>query len=113
MSNFAMRLEGGQRLETTVQSGMLVHLIDASASADHWQDYQIIRQELKTYSKDLVKKREIVVLTKTDLVDPSEVSKIRKLFSQKRKKVLAVSALNKVGLEELVREILRLLNPKS
>ena len=84
---------------------ILVHLIDASASADHWQDYQTIRQELKTFSKDLVKKREIVVLTKTDLADPSEILQMRKLFSQKRKKVLAVSALQKKGLEELVREI--------
>jgi len=84
---------------------ILIHLIDVSASADHWQDYQTIRQELKTYSKDLVKKREIVVLTKIDLVDPSEVSRARKLFSQKRKKVIIVSALKKEGLEELVKEI--------
>ena len=84
---------------------ILVHLIDVSAASDYWQDYQTIRQELKTYSKDLVKKREIVVLTKIDLIDPSEVSEIRKLFSQKRKKVLAVSALKKEGIGELVKEI--------
>ena len=84
---------------------MLVHLIDVSASGDHWQDYQTIRSELKTYSKDLTKKKEIVVLNKIDLVNPSEVSKIRRLFSQKRKRVLTISALNKEGLEELVREI--------
>ena len=84
---------------------ILVHLIDVSTTGDHWQDYQTIKQELKTYSKDLVKKREIVVLTKIDLIDPSEVSEIRKLFSQKRKKVLAVSALKKEGIGELVKEI--------
>lgn len=84
---------------------ILVHLIDVSATGDHWQDYQTIRQELKTYSKDLVKKREIVVLNKIDSASPLEVSKIKQLFSQKRKKVLAVSALKKEGLEELVREI--------
>jgi len=84
---------------------ILVHLIDVSTTGDHWQDYQTIRQELKTYSKDLVKKREIVVLNKIDSASPLEVSKIKQLFSQKRKKVLAVSALKKEGLEELVKEI--------
>ena len=64
---------------------ILVYLIDVSASGDHWRDYQTIRQELKTFSKDLSKKREIVVLTKADLVEPLEVSKIRQMFSQKRK----------------------------
>lgn len=86
---------------------ILIHLIDVSASGDHWQDYQTIRQELRTYSKDLAKKREIVVLNKSDSASPSEVSKTRQVFSQKRKKVLAVSALSGEGLEELVKELLK------
>ena len=89
---------------------MLVHLIDVSAAGDRWQDYQTIRQELKTYSKDLVKKKEIIVLSKADLVEPSEVQKIRQLFSGKRKKVSVVSALKGEGLVDLVRMLVKMTN---
>ena len=89
---------------------ILVHLIDVLATGDHWQDYQTIRAELKSFSKVLVKKREIVVLNKTDSASLLEVSKIKQLFSQKRKKVLAISALKKEGLVELVRMLVKMTN---
>ena len=89
---------------------ILMHLIDVSVATDKWNDYQIIRLELKTYSKDLAKKKEIVVLNKIDSASPLEVSKIKQLFSQKRKKVFAVSALKKEGLEELVRMLVKMAN---
>ena len=84
---------------------ILVHLIDVSTPSEKWSDYQIIRQELKTYSKELVKKKEIVVLNKIDLVDPVKVQKIKQMFAKKRKRVFTISAQKKQGLEELAREI--------
>ena len=89
------------------RTGMLVHLIDVSQDADHWHDYQTVRQELRAYSKELTKKKEIIVLNKTDLVSSPEAERIKRLFSKKRKKVFAISALKKEGLEELVRELIK------
>ncbi len=86
---------------------ILVHLIDISTSVDVWKDYQTIRNELKTYSKELVKKKEIVVLNKIDLADRETVEKIAEEFKLHRKKVLAISAQKGIGTSELVKEIFK------
>lgn len=86
---------------------ILLHLVDISTAEDVWKDYQTIRNELKTYSKELVKKKEIVVLNKIDLVDGETVIKIVEEFKLHRKKALAISAQKGIGMDELVREIIK------
>ena len=57
----------------------LLHLIDITED-DLFISYNQVRKELSKYSKDLVKKKEIVVLNKTDLIDEEEKKeKIKKL----------------------------------
>ncbi|HTK03448.1 MAG TPA: Obg family GTPase CgtA [Alphaproteobacteria bacterium] len=46
---------------------ILIHCIDASSN-DYERDYQTIRNELGKYNKNLLAKKEIVILTKSDLV---------------------------------------------
>lgn len=84
---------------------ILVHLIDVSTQTDKWQDYQTIRGELKAYSKELVKKKEIIALTKIDLIEGEKVNQILKFFKGKRKRVVAISAVSNQGLELLVGEV--------
>lgn len=47
---------------------VLVHCISAESN-DVARDYQIVRQELKQFDPELLKKKELVVLTKVDLVN--------------------------------------------
>src|SRR3989338_7157659 len=84
---------------------ILIHLIDISTQTDKWQDYQTVRGELKAYSKELVKKKEIIVLNKIDLVAKKEVESTIKIFSQKRKRAFAISAVSGQGLRGLVLQI--------
>lgn len=46
--------------------GVLIHCID-STSDDYNRDYKIVRQELGNYNNELLNKREIILLTKSDL----------------------------------------------
>jgi len=46
---------------------VLIHCIDAT-SDDHERDYKIVRNELKKYNKEMLKKKEVILLTKSDLV---------------------------------------------
>lgn len=84
---------------------ILVHLVDVSTDSNKWQDYQIIRSELRSYSKELVQKKEIVVITKIDLVTDDKKDEILKLFKAKKKKVVAISAVNSEGLDKLIEAI--------
>ena len=46
------------------------------------KSYKQIKNELKNYSAKLIKKKELVVLNKTDLIDENKVKKITKDFSK-------------------------------
>ena len=65
----------------------LLHLIDITED-DLFNSYNQVRKELSKYSKDLVKKKEIVVLNKTDLIDEEEKKeKIKKLKNKLKKNI--------------------------
>lgn len=85
---------------------ILVHMIDIT-SGDLWGDYQTIRGELKRYSKELAKKKEIIVFNKIDLVDSELKNKALEVFKVHRKKVIAVSLEKGIGIEDLVSEMVK------
>ena len=60
-------------------------MIDVSEN-DLQLSYKQIRNELKKYSKDLLKKKEIVVFNKIDLIENNELKEKIKLFEGKMKK---------------------------
>ena len=60
-----------------------MHLIDIT-NEDLETTYQQVKNELGSYSKQLLKKKEIIVLNKTDLLEDSEVKEIIEKFKKKR-----------------------------
>lgn len=92
---------------------IILHLVDIT-SEDIWKDYQTVRSELKKYSQDLpagrqglAKKKEIIVLNKVDLVLEDYIKVQIDVFKKHRKKVFLISAVNKQGLDDLVKASVR------
>lgn len=79
---------------------ILVHCIDA-ADEHPEESYKIVREEFGKFSKELLKKTEIILITKTDLVDQDQVTKIKKLFQKKKKKVFTSSIYDEKSIEAL------------
>jgi len=79
----------------------LLHLIDVNE--DNLIDiYKQIRNELKKYSKELIKKNELIVFNKIDLVDKKILNeKIKKFENKIKKKVLTLSTLNKSSVSKM------------
>lgn len=67
-----------------------------------WSDYLTVRGELKAYSKGLAKKKEIIVLTKADLVDKETIDKSLGEFAARSKRALVISAASGLGLDKLI-----------
>ena len=85
----------------------LLHMIDITEE-DLKKSYSQVRRELKNYSKDLLKKNEIVVLNKIDLLDDKEVKKIKDNFLKKYKvKLITLSTLNKKSISEIKSKIIK------
>lgn len=82
---------------------LLVHLVDISGSEerDPLEDYKIIRNELKNYSKKLFELPEIIVANKCDLIEENN-EKIAQLESYTGKEVLKISAATTEGVKKLV-----------
>lgn len=79
---------------------VLLHCIDV-ASVDPITDYETVRKELENYNSKLLKKKEIILITKTDLVDQKQVEKISTKLNKVSKNILPVSIHDWESLEKL------------
>ena len=79
----------------------LLHLIDITED-DLFNSYNQVRKELSKYSKELVKKKEIVVLNKTDLIDEEEKKeKIKKLKNKLKRNIFLMSTMDKKSVSDI------------
>jgi GTP-binding protein len=83
---------------------ILFHLISAE-SENPARDYRIIRKELETYNKELLKKTEYVFLSKTDMVSLEELKKKMSTLKKIKKNILPIS-INDWDSVEQVKKIL-------
>ncbi len=81
---------------------LIVHLIDISGQEGRnpWEDYSVIRKELKKYSRKLAALPEIVVANKCDLLTDRE--NLKALRKRCRKKVFEISAATTQGVKNLM-----------
>ena len=70
----------------------LVHLIDISEK-DILGNYLKIRNELSKYDKNILKKKEIIIFNKLDLVSMDSINKKLKEFKNKIKKNYEITSL--------------------
>ncbi len=85
----------------------LLHLIDISDD-DLIKSYKQIRRELGEYSKELLRKREIIVLNKIDLLSKEDLKIKKKKFEEKlRKKIIELSTLDKKLINKLKISLLK------
>jgi len=87
---------------------VILHCI-SSESSDLTKDYDTFRTEIGKYNPKLLTKTEIVLLTKSDLIDKKIVEKDIKKLKTKAKKVLAVSIHDWESLQKL-KKIISFLN---
>jgi len=76
----------------------LVHLIDITEN-NILENYLKIRKELSKYSDSLLKKKEIIVFNKTDIINSGEISEKVSFFKKKIKKnIYKISVVQNKGL---------------
>ena len=92
---------GTQFLKHIERCKSLLHMIDIT-NRDLKKSYKQIKSELRNYSPKLAKKRELIVLNKTDLVDENEIKKIVQDFSKNVKsEVIVLSTLEKKSISKI------------
>jgi GTP-binding protein len=101
---------GTEFLRHIERTRMLVHVVDVSGEEgrDPYEDYLKINEELKRYSKELSKLKQIIVANKLDYYGAEEnLKEFKKKLG--RKKVVCISAINGEGVNELKKAIFEVL----
>jgi len=97
---------GIQFLKHIERCKILLHLLDITEE-NLENNYKQVKNELKNYSKELLKKKEIIVLNKIDLIDKKTVNKIVSNFSRdKNSEILQVSTLDKKSISTIKSKLL-------
>ena len=86
---------------------VLLHLVDATEE-DVATAYKTVRRELKAYSSELAKKKEIVALSKCDALDAETIdAKFAELKKATRKTPLILSAVSGQGVKDALFALFR------
>ena len=92
---------GIQFLKHIERCKSLLHLIDIT-NLDIKESYEQVKKELANYSSEMMKKKEIVVLNKTDLVDKDIIDEIILEFSKNINcEIITLSTLDKNSIAQL------------
>jgi len=109
---------GDQFLRHIERCGILIHLLDLSRALEPdgtidpkslIADYRSIRRELSAFSPRLAKKKEIVVLNKTDLTSEPLTSLLSALKRSRITVAASISAATKQGTDALMNSLLPLI----
>ncbi len=76
---------GAQFRKHIEKTKILIHCIELTENNAE-ERYETVRHEFKNFNQSLLEKPEIILLTKTDLVDEKTIKKYKKMFEKKESK---------------------------
>lgn len=90
----------------------LVYIVDCAGvdGRDPCRDYRALRNEIKNFDPELLKRPSLLVANKMDL--PGAERNLQKLERSARRKAIPISANDETGLEELCSQLKRLAKPE-
>lgn len=97
---------GYKFLKHTERCSVLLHIIDISQD-NPFDDYQMIRNELKNYNPMLIQKPEVIALNKKELVSSEQQTEIYHQFQKIGKEVCVISAAMREGTSQLIEALYR------
>lgn len=99
---------GDKFLKHIERTKELLYLISAE-SEDPVGDYKILRKELENYSKKLAEKNALVAVSKSEIVNDEEKTKISKKFKKIKITPIFFSSVTRDNLDSLLQKIFELL----
>jgi GTPase len=104
---------GHEFLRHIERAGILVHLVEPfpADGSDPLANYRVVRGELLQYDVQLVRRPEIVAMTKAELPGADQVRDL--LARELGIDVLAISAVTGQGLDQLLRSVISTLDSKQ
>jgi len=106
---------GDQFLKHVERTRVLVHLVDISnAERDPVEAYEAIARELALFNEDLLKRKQLVVASKIDVLDdPNRLEKLKTMCAERALPFYEISAVTGAGIKELIGALARIFHEDS
>ncbi|MGH9645594.1 MAG: GTPase ObgE [Bryobacteraceae bacterium] len=107
---------GTQFLRHIERTRMLAHLVDVSEATgrDPVHDFEVVMEELRSFSEDLWKKPMLVVASKLDAAQsPERISSLRKMARKRRLPFFKISSVTGEGIPDLTRAMAEAVLPRA
>ncbi|HBR58220.1 MAG TPA: GTPase ObgE [Blastocatellia bacterium] len=104
---------GDRFLRHIERTKLILHLVDVSSLSGRLpvEDYEIINRELANYGHNLAERPQIVVASKTDVLDePERLAALQRQAEADGKEFMAISSITKRGIKELINAVSRKLD---
>jgi len=105
---------GIQFLRHVERTRLLVHMVDVSemSGREPVEDFNIVMNELESFSEDLIAKPMVIVATKIDVAqDEKRVKSLERLAKRKKMPFFKISAVTGEGIEKLKRAMANAVMP--
>jgi len=103
---------GHQFLRHIKRTKVLFHCLSLE-NEDVVKAYKVIRKELKDYSEELAEKEEVIILTKTDLVDEKIVTSAKKKLEKLNKNILTATVYDNESMKSLKDNLIKILREEK
>lgn len=100
---------GSKFLKHIKRTKKIIHLISLEDHHTVLERYNAIRKELDNFGFELGDKEEIILLTKTDMITPSELKNIEKTMKKYNKNVYSISLFDDTSIENFKHTLSKIL----
>ena len=99
---------GHKFLKHIERTKIIAHVIDMGGTEGRnpYEDYQVIRNELKEFSEKLLNKKEIIIANKMDIENAKD--NLKEFSSKVDKEIFEISAMNNQGLDKVISQLAEL-----
>jgi len=104
---------GDRFLKHIERTAVLAFLLDVSGFSEHppLEEFQILLQELGSFSESLLTKPRIIALTKIDSIsDQAELLELQKEFESQKEVVFPISSVNHEGLQPFIQYLSKIVH---
>jgi GTP-binding protein len=103
---------GHKFLRHVKRTKMIVHLVSLE-NEDVLGAYKAIRAELDAFDHELAAKDEIILLTKTDMVDKETLDRARRALSKTKRPIFDITVLDKESVKRFADSLVKLLRARE
>ncbi|WP_185860549.1 GTPase ObgE [Blattabacterium cuenoti] len=99
---------GHHFLRHVERNSVLLFLI-SSETIDKKKEYFILLNELKKFNSNLLNKKRLLAISKSDLINDEKKKEIKEFFFKLKENIILISSFTKEGLSELIKKLWKLI----